>query len=64
MGIFDKKLGMWDVALVKWAVFTFLLFVLTIWPITMGWIALVNPWIYFALFILFSARPFYRVYLK
>jgi len=59
-----KKIDFWDVALIKWSVATFILFVITIWPAAMTWIHSVNPWYFFIAFLIFVARPAYRIYLK
>jgi len=59
-----KKMDVWDVALIKWATATFILFLITIWPAAMTWVNSVNPWYFFIAFIIFMIRPFYRIYLK
>ena len=59
-----KKSDIWDIALIKWSTAAFVLFVITIWPAAMNWVHSVNPWWFFALFVIFVVRPFYRIYLK
>ncbi|MCK4552788.1 hypothetical protein KAT80_01125 [Candidatus Pacearchaeota archaeon] len=59
-----KKMDGGDIALTKWSVVAFVLFVITIWPAAMNWVHSVNPWYFFAAFVIFAARPIYRVYLK
>ena len=59
-----KKLGFFDVGLVKLASMAFILFVITIWPAAMTWVHSVSPWIFLALMALFGALPFYKVYVK
>jgi hypothetical protein len=59
-----KRLDVWDVALIKWSVFAFALFLVAVWPAFTKWVVSVNPWYFLILFILFMARPFYRGWLK
>ena len=59
-----KKMDAWDVGLTKWSVAAFVLFVITIWPAAMNWVHSVNPWYFFVAFVIFAARPIYRVYIK
>ena len=59
-----KRMDVWDIGLVKWSVAAFVLFIITIWPAAMTWVQSVNPWYFFIAFIIFVARPFYRVYIK
>ena len=59
-----KKIDAFDMSLVKLAVAAFVLFVITIWPVAMDWVHSVNPWYFFIAFVVFAARPMYRVYFK
>ena len=59
-----KSMDVWDVALIKLAVAVFVLFVITIWPAAMTWVHSVNPWYFFAAFVIFFVRPFYRICVK
>jgi len=59
-----KRMDVWDVALTKWSTAAFVLFFITIWPAAMAWVHSVNPWYFFAAFVIFVIRPFYRIYLK
>lgn len=60
----NKKMDVWDVALIKFSVAAFVLFVITIWPTAMTWVHSVNPWYFFTAFIIIAIRPFYRFYIK
>ena len=59
-----KKLDVADIGLIKFAVAAFTLFVITIWPAAMDWVNTVNPWYFFAAFVIIVARPLYRGYLR
>ena len=59
-----KKMDTFDVGLVKWSTVAFVLWLLAIWPAAMAWVQSVNPWYFFVAFMIFAARPFYRIYLK
>ncbi len=59
-----KKMGVWDIALTKFAVAAFVLFIITIWPTAMTWVHSVNVWYFLAASVIFAARPFYRFYIK
>jgi len=59
-----KKMDFWDIGLTKLSVAAIVLFVITIWPAAMNWVHSVNPWYFLIAFIIFVARPIYRVYLK
>ncbi len=59
-----KKMDIWDIGLIKWSVAAAVLFIITIWPAAMTWVQSVNPWYFFAAFVVIVARPFYRFYLK
>ena len=59
-----KRMDVWDIALVKFSVAAFVLFVITIWPAAMAWVHSVNPWYFLVALIIFAARPVYRVYIK
>jgi len=59
-----KRMDFWDIALIKWTVMAAVLFIITIWPAAMNWVHSVNPWYFFIAFLIFIARPFYRIYLK
>ena len=56
-----KKFDTWDVGLIKFSVMAFVLFVLGIWPAAMNWVESVNPWYFFAAFVILAIRPFYKV---
>jgi hypothetical protein len=67
MGFYDKalkKLDITDIGLIKLAVMVFTLFIITIWPAAMDWVHSVNPWYFFAAFVVLAARPMYRAYLQ
>ena len=59
-----KRMDLWDVALIKWSVVAFVLFVITILPAFLSWVQSVNPWYYLVAFLILVARPFYRIYIK
>jgi len=59
-----KKLDIWDIGLVKFAIIALTLFVIIIWPAAMDWVHTVNPWYFFAVFVILYARPVYRGYIK
>jgi len=59
-----KRMDVWDVALVKWSVLAFTLFVVSIWPAFTSWVQSTSPWWFLIAALLFVLRPFYRVYLK
>lgn len=57
-------MDIWDIGLTKLAVLAGTLFLLTIWPAFMNWAHTVNTWYFFVAFLVFAARPYYRVYFK
>jgi len=57
-----KKLTVCDIGLIKLAVAAFVLFVVTIWPAAMTWVHSVNPWWFFAAFVIFAVRPMYKFF--
>ena len=59
-----KKMDALDIGLIKLAVVAAVLFILTIWPAAMDAVLSVNPWYFLVAFVIFAARPLYRVYLK
>tara|TARA_Y100000310_G_C20257303_1_gene611962 strand:- start:171 stop:377 length:207 start_codon:yes stop_codon:yes gene_type:complete len=59
-----KRMDVWDIALVKFAVAAFVLFVITIWPAAMTLVHSVNPWYFLIAMVILAARPWYRVYIK
>ena len=59
-----KRTDIWDIGLIKWAAIASTLFVIRIWPGAMTWVHSVNPWYFFAVFVVLVARPFYRFYIK
>ncbi len=59
-----KKIDAWDMALIKWSVVAFVLFIITIWSAAMTWVNSVNPWYFLVVFIILVIRPFYKIYLK
>ncbi|MFC1710798.1 hypothetical protein ACFLZJ_01430 [Nanoarchaeota archaeon] len=59
-----KRMDIWDVALIKWSTTAFILFLITIWAGFSNWVHSVNAWWFFAAFIIFVARPIYRIYLE
>ncbi|MFC1682389.1 hypothetical protein ACFL0X_02115 [Nanoarchaeota archaeon] len=59
-----KNMDAWDIGLIKLSVAVAVLFIITIWPAAMDWVHSVNPWYFLVAFVIFVARPFYRVYLK
>lgn len=59
-----KKMDTMDVGLTKLSVAAAVLFIITIWPAAMDWVHSVNTWYFLVAFIIFAARPLYRVYMK
>jgi len=59
-----KKMDGVDIGLTKLSVAAAVLFIITIWPAAMTWVHSVNPWYFLVAFVIFAARPLYRVYLK
>jgi len=59
-----RKTDAWDMGLIKCSSMAFVLFVITIWPAAMSWVHSVNAWYFFAAFVIFGARPFYRYYIR
>jgi len=59
-----KKMDGMDVGLTKLSVAAAVLFILTIWPAAMDTVLSVNPWAFLVAFVIFAARPLYKVYLK
>lgn len=59
-----KKMDWLDVGLIKFGTAALILFIITIWPAAMDWVHSVNPWYFFAGFVIFTARPWYRAYMK
>ncbi len=59
-----KKMDALDIGLIKLAVVAAVLFILTIWPAAMDAVLSVNSWYFLVAFVIFAARPLYRVYLK
>ena len=59
-----KKMDAWDVALTKWSVVAFVFLLMTIWSGLNTWVHSVNPWYFFAVFVILYARPVYRGYIK
>ena len=57
-----KKLNVCDIGLTKLAVAAFVLFVITIWPAAMSLVHSVNPWWFFAAFVIFAVRPMYKFF--
>jgi len=55
-----KQLGLWDLALLKWATVVFTLFIAKLFPVLLS----LNLWIYLGLAILLSIRPAYSFYFK
>lgn len=58
-----KHIDVWDLQLIKLAIVAFVLLVLKMWPSLMRWINDTNVWLLFAAFVIFAARPFYRVWI-
>ena len=59
-----KKLGLFDVGLVKLASMAFILFVITIWPAAMDFVHSVHWGWFLAACVVFSALPAYKMYMK
>ena len=59
-----KNLSYWDMGLIKFTMIAFTLFVITIWTGAMDWVHSINPWYFFAAFLILGIRPLYRYYLK
>lgn len=55
-----QHLGLWDIALLKWAVFMFTLFLVKLFPVLLS----LNIWIYLGLAVLLSIKPAYSFYLQ
>jgi len=59
-----KKMDALDLALIKWSIIAFVLFVITIWPAALAWVISVNPWYFLVVFVIFIIRPLYKIYIK
>jgi len=59
-----KKLDVADIALVKFAVAAFVLFLVTVWPAAMNLAQSIHWGWFLAAFIILAIRPVCRVYLK
>jgi len=59
-----KKMDIFDIGLIKLAVASGVLFLVTIWPAAMNWVISVNPWYFFAAFVIFAIRPVYRYWIE
>jgi hypothetical protein len=58
------KMDVFDVGLIKLSVAVAILFIITIWPAAMNLVHSINAWWFLVAFVVFVARPFYRIYLK
>ena len=59
-----KRLNGLDIGLIKYSVVAFTLFLVTIWPGFRNLVLSINPWWFFAAFVILVARPIHRAYLK
>lgn len=59
-----KKLDVWDIAFTKLAVMAFVLSLVSLFPLFTNWIQSVNPIYFIVLFVLFSFKPFHKIWLK
>jgi len=59
-----KKMDGWDLGLVKLTVAAAVLFIITIWPGALNLVQSINPWYFLVAFVIFAARPVYRIYFK
>ncbi|NOR85960.1 hypothetical protein GQ473_07665 [archaeon] len=59
-----KKLDFVDVGLIKISVLAFTLGIVSYSPDFTVWVQSVNPMLFFAIFVLAVARPFYRAWIK
>ena len=59
-----KKMDIFDIGLIKLAVASGVLFLVTIWPAAMNWVISVNPWYFFVAFVIFAIRPGYRYWME
>ena len=57
-----SKMDIWDIGLTKLAVATGILFVITIWPAAMDLVHSINPWWFFAGFVVAAIRPMIRFF--
>ena len=59
-----KRLDVLDIALIKFSVAAFVLFIITIWSDAMTWVHSINPWYFLIAALIIGARSIYRVYIK
>ena len=59
-----KRLGVWDIVLIKFSMIVVTLFVITIWSGAMDWVQSIHWGWFLAAGVVFGAVPFYKVYLK
>lgn len=57
-----KRLDMWDIGLIKWSVAAFVLFILSIWPAAMNWVAGVHWGWFLGVAIILAIRPLGRAW--
>ncbi len=59
-----KKLGVWDIALIKFYSMAFILFLITVWSGAMNLVHSIHWGWFLGAAIVFAAIPFHKVYLK
>jgi hypothetical protein len=59
-----KKMDVADIGLIKLSVAAAILFIVTIWSAAMDLVHSINAWWFLVAFVVFMARPFYRIYIK
>lgn len=58
-----KKLDMWDIALIKLASVTGILFLITVWPAAMDLVHSIHWGWFLGAMIVFALRPFKKAYM-
>lgn len=59
-----KELTVWDVALIKLCVASFVLGIIALSPTITSWVQSVNPGYFVAAVVVFAIRPVYRFFFK
>ena len=59
-----KKIGVWDLVLIKLSCMAFILFVITIWPAAMDLVVSISPWWFLVAFVILAIKPVYKIHIK
>jgi len=59
-----KKMDVFDISLVKIAVFAFALWLVALIPGFAAWVTSVNHWVFLAIFIIACIRPMAKIFSK